>query len=1214
MRDLPGPASSPLSLARLDDFVRRFDLAPGRRDLRGLPGGAAACLLARLQRRLDRTVLVLVVGAAAVRRWADDLRHFSGRSGGDPAADRDPVVTLGPPELDPYAELVPDRAAAVERLGVLWRLGAAPDRPRFVVVAAEAFLRRVVPPEAIRSRSRTVRPGDDLSQDRLIGMLLEGGYHRVRAVDQPGTFAVRGGLLDVFSPATDLPARLEWVGDVVETVRAFDPGTQRGAGPRPTVDIHPVTEVLRGEAELRLARRRLAELGDARGLPTRRTRELVETIDRGALFPGIEALLPAFHERLVSLLDYLSPDAPVFVDHPAAVADVWRREREAALRAYAAVPGDRLAFDPSALALEPAEAMAACEARPLLLGFPPGAPDAPGPRDWDRIDPAAVDFGGADNQPLVVELRQARRDRRGIAPLAPLARAVRERRESGFRVVLVARTAGGLERLAALLRGHGLRGLRGGGDPDGRDDPTTFRLEEGPLSRGFVLPADGLAYVAEEEIFGTRAPRPGPPRLAADPVALRTLAAGDYVVHAVHGIGKYEGLERRVFDGVEIDLLRILYRDGDRLHVPVYHANQVARYVGQPEPRLDRLGGASFAKAREKAEASVRVLAEELLRLHAERRAHPGRPVAPADDDFRAFEALFPFEETPDQARAIAEVLADLEAPIPMDRLVCGDVGFGKTEVALRAAFRTVWSGRQVAVLAPTTILTQQHLATFRRRFERFPVRIEPLYRFQTEKEQDDVLRALRAGAVDIVVGTHRLLSGDVHFKDLGLLVIDEEHRFGVAHKERLKRLRRGVAVLTLTATPIPRTLQFALSGLRDLSLVATPPEDRLAVRTTVAQDDPELIRRAIRRELSREGQVFFVHNRIETIYRVADRLRELVPEARLAVAHGRLSEDALERVMVDFVAGRWDVLVCTSIIESGLDIPRANTLIVDRADTFGLAQLYQIRGRIGRSRHQAYCYLLVPPWPKLTAEARQRIETLARFTALGSGFSVASLDLEIRGAGDLLGAEQSGHVAAVGLDLYGHLLEEAVARLRGEPPPDDLEPELSVDAAALIPADYVEDVGQRLELYQRLAAAPGEEEVRGVAAELRDRFGPLPEETERLVELMAVKTILRRLRAAGLEARAGKVVVHLRPDTRLDPARVLDLVRRPGSTWRVTPDLRVEWKAGDGDRDDSIAHASRVVRELAACVRPRTGAGRIEDANGAREAAPEPPRGRGAH
>ncbi|MBI5501353.1 MAG: transcription-repair coupling factor [Deltaproteobacteria bacterium] len=1161
----------------MDDVVRRLSGAPGRVDVSGLEGGAGAWFLARWQRRLDRPVLVLTVGAGRVRRWADDLMHFAG-GGGERGGD---VAAIGPPEIDPYAELVPDRSTAIERLSALYRLGGAAP-PRFAVVAAEAFVRRVLPPEALRSRSAEVVAGDVRSQDELIRLLVEGGYHRVRAVDLAGTFAVRGGLLDVFAPTAAEPARIEWDGDEVVAVRSFDPATQRAAGEVPGVRIHPVTEILRGEAELRRARERLRELGDARGMPTRRIRELVEQVDEGAAFPGVETLLPAFHEKLVSVAAYLPDGAAVCVDNPAAVTDVWRREREAIERSFAAA-GERLVFEPAALALDAREAEAECAARALVLSFPPGAVEAAVPRSWSEAAAGRVVFGGEDNEALVVELRQARRDRRGTAPLAPLARAIREKLESGVRVALAARTAGGLERLAALLRGHNLHGAAAVEEAAGS---RRFVLEPGPLSRGFHLPADGAAWITEEEIFGTRAPRAGRPRPPIDPAALRSLAEGEYVVHAVHGIGRYEGLVRRVFDGVELDLLRIRYRDNDRLHVPVYHANQVSKYVGQGEPKLDRMGGASFAKAREKAEAAVRVLADELLRLHAQRKAHPGRPVAAADDAFRAFEAQFPFEETPDQSRAIAAVGADLEREAPRDRRVCGDVGFGKTEVALRAAFRVVWSGRQVAVLAPTTVLTQQHLATFRRRFERFPVRVEPLYRFQTKAEQAEVVRGVVAGEVDIVIGTHRLLSRDVHFKDLGLIVIDEEHRFGVAHKERLKRLRREVAVLTLTATPIPRTLHLAMSGLRDLSLVATAPEDRLAVRTTVAQADDELVRRALLRELSREGQAFFVHNRVETIHATADRLRALVPEARFGVAHGQMEADALEQAMVDFVAGRFDVLVCTSIIESGLDIPRANTLLVDRADTLGLAQLYQIRGRVGRSRQQAYCYLLVPPFHAMSAEARQRIDTLARFTALGSGFNVASMDLEIRGAGDLLGAEQSGNVAAVGFDMYCHLLEDAVARLRGEPPADEPEPELSVDEAALIPDSYVDDVGQRLEFYQRLAAAHGEEEVRDAAAELRDRFGPLPAETERLVELMAAKVLLRRMRAAGLEARGERVTVHLRADTPLDPAAVMVLVRRPGSTWRVTPELRVEWRAEAGDRGGAVARAARVVRELSSCLR----------------------------
>jgi transcription-repair coupling factor (superfamily II helicase) len=1165
---------------RIDDAVRRAAAGPPRRhDAVGLAGGSGALFLSRWQRRMDAPVLVVAVGAGRLRRWVDDLGHFAGA---------DAVAAVFEAGSDPYAEVVPDRTAIQQRLRLLDRLaeapatgasGGAPGGLRFAVVSAEAFLRRTWAPDALADRSLVLAPGTEIPPDEVVRRLVEGGYHRVRAVDLPGTFAGRGGIIDLFVPGHERPVRAEWLGDVVLATREFDPQTQRTEGAAAALRVYPISEIPRGEADLRRARDAVRALGDDRGWPTRRTREWAEQVEAGAVFPGVEALAPAFHARMEPIVAHLPPDAGLFIDNPAAVADVWRREWEEIERAYARLPPERPGFPPDALVLDPDGARAAAGSRVRVLAFPPGAPAAAAPGDWNAVADSAIDFGAGDHAELEAALKQARRDRRGVAPLSPLARRIRSLADDGVRVTLTARTAGGCERLAALLRGHGLRPAA----PDEPPGPGVYRLEEGSLARGFVLPADGIACITEEEIFGARV-RPAARRARpAELGDLRALGVGGFVVHHVHGIGRYEGLERRVFDGVEIDLLKIGYRDGDRLHLPVYHANQVSPYVGQAEPRLDKMGGASFARARMRAEQAVQTLADELLRLHAERKAHPGRPVAPADDAYRSFEAGFPYEETPDQARAVAEVIADLEGESAMDRLVCGDVGFGKTEVALRAAFRVVWSGRQVAVLAPTTLLTQQHLATFRKRFERFPVRVEPLYRFQTRAEQTDVVRRLRAGEVDVVIGTHRLLSKDVHFKELGLVVIDEEHRFGVAHKERLKKLRSRVAVLTLTATPIPRTLHLALGGLRDLSLVTTAPEERLAVRTTVAQADDALIARAIRRELSREGQVFFVHNRVETIHAVADRLRALVPEARFAVGHGQMTEDALERVMVDFVAGRSDVLVCTSIIESGLDIPRANTLVVDRADTFGLAQLYQIRGRVGRSRRQAFCLLLVPAFSKMTADARARIETLARFTALGSGFHVASMDLEIRGAGDLLGAEQSGQVSAVGFDLYCHMLEDAVARLRGEPPPDDFEPEIAIDQAALIPETYVEDMGLRLQFYKRLAGASGESEVREAGAELRDRFGEPPAEVVRLVELMSLKVLLRRFRAAGLEVRNGRVAVHLRPDTPLVPARVLERVRRPGSRWRVTPDLRIEVRP-EGE-PGAVEAAAAVLRELESCL-----------------------------
>jgi transcription-repair coupling factor (superfamily II helicase) len=583
-------------------------------------------------------------------------------------------------------------------------------------------------------------------------------------------------------------------------------------------------------------------------------------------------------------------------------------------------------------------------------------------------------------------------------------------------------------------------------------------------------------------------------------------------------------------------------------------------------------------------------MADELLRLYAERRAQPGDALAPADDDYRAFEATFPFDETPDQARAIADVNTDLEAPRPMDRLVCGDVGFGKTEVAVRAAFRVAMGGRQVALLCPTTVLAQQHYRVFEARFQGYPIRIRTMSRFQTKKEQEETLAQLKEGKVDVVIGTHRLLSKDVHFKALGLLVVDEEQRFGVTHKERIKQLRTQVDVLTLTATPIPRTLQMAVSGLRDLSLITTPPTDRRAVRTLVSAYDEQVIKEAVTRELSRGGQVFYVYNRVEGLYERANRLQQLVPQARICVGHGQMthkspknsgqeSPGTLEKTMIDFIEGRYDILVATAIIESGLDIPRANTMIIDRADLFGLAQLYQLRGRVGRSKERAYCYLVVPPPSAMSDDARARIDALERHTELGSGFKIASLDLELRGAGDLLGGEQSGNVASVGFDLFCQMLEEAVHELRGEPVIHDVDTELSFDVPALLPEDYVADVGVRLSFYKRLASAVDEAAVAELAEEMENRFGPPPEVARRFVQLMSIKTELRRLKALGCEASARGVTLHLREDTPLDPTKVLELVRAKNSPYRLTPDMRLT-RRFDGE-SNGLSNAETVLAEL---------------------------------
>jgi transcription-repair coupling factor (superfamily II helicase) len=660
------------------------------------------------------------------------------------------------------------------------------------------------------------------------------------------------------------------------------------------------------------------------------------------------------------------------------------------------------------------------------------------------------------------------------------------------------------------------------------------------------------------------------------------------VVHVDHGIGRYLGLEKKTVGGVTVDLLAVEYMGGDKLFLPVHRLNQIEKYSGgEGSPKIDKLGGQTFARTKSRVQRRVREMADELLRLYAERNAVKKVPLPRPDDEYRALEASFPFEETRDQASAIVDVLSDLTSDKVCDRLVCGDVGFGKTEVALRAAFLNITAGRQVALLCPTTVLAQQHYLTFSKRLKDFPVSVHVLSRFESKREQEETLRGLKAGTVDIVIGTHRLLSKDVHLKNLGLLIIDEEQRFGVSHKERLKQLRTNVDVLTLTATPIPRTLQLAVGGLREMSVITTPPTDRRSIRTIASQVDPVLVRDAILREIGRGGQVFYVYNRVEGLYERAARLREIVPEVRVAVAHGQLEESVLEQTMLDFVEGKFDVLASTAIIESGLDIPRANTMVIDRADLFGLAQLYQLRGRVGRSSERAYCYLLLPPPSELTDEARARIEALERYTELGSGFHVATLDMELRGAGNLLGGEQSGFVASVGFDLFCQMLEEATHELRGETVVHEVDPELTFDVEALLPETYVAEVGVRLSLYKRLAGAADESEVDDTAAEMEDRFGEAPLPARRLVDLMRLKVELRRVRALGCEATATSATLHLRDDTPLDPEKVGRLVVGKKSPYRVTPDMRLTRRARDDERfRDGIDLVDRMLTELASCRR----------------------------
>jgi transcription-repair coupling factor (superfamily II helicase) len=1150
------------------DLAQAFARAEGGSIAVIRAGGGVTALAARqLVKQSARPFVLLTASLERARQLEADLRFAVG--------DLRDVLLLEGDEADPYAEVVPDRRAAQVRLAALFRLALAREGGTpapLVVVPATALLRKVVPAAEVLAASVKLALFDEIERDALVKRLTDAGYVRAPLVEDPGTLSVRGALVDVWPAQRPTPVRVELDGDLVAAMKAFDPMDQKSREPLESLWLPPAREALtRSEEHADEVRSVLRELCDAVDWPTAKTRALLDDVLLGRAFFGAQSFLPAF-TRLVPLHAELPEDAAVIIEEPSAVgaalAEAATRAAEAAL-AKASEPH----FPPAAFFVAPEEIDGWLGSRTTIaLGQ---NPIVGGDRAIDRIGEVTDDTPGLsahDQGALSRAVALARKEGGQGSGFEPVIERVKAWQAAGLKVIFTARATTQADRLAQMLSARGLIVHMPTGDLDREAlfappvHTEAVWVVLGGLARGTVLPGEGLSLCTEEEVFGSRAHRRKRARAGSGRSArkdledLRALEIGDHVVHIDHGIGRYEGLVHREVAGTTLDMLVVSYAGGDRLYLPVYRLNQIHRLQGgEAKPTLDRLGGQSWAREKARTRKKVRDIADKLLALYAERRNAIGVATPPVDDEYRTFEASFPYEETDDQLRAIVDVGADLESPRPMDRLVCGDVGFGKTEVALRAAFRVASSGRQVAVLCPTTVLCQQHKMTFDLRLGPYPINIAAMSRFTPKVEQAQTLAALRKGGVDIVVGTHRLLSKDVHFKNLGLLVVDEEQRFGVVAKERIKELRAHVDVLTLSATPIPRTLQMAISGMRDMSLMTTPPADRRSVRTIVARRDRSVLETAIRRELERGGQVFLVYNRIQGLGERAALVSELVPQARVVVAHGRMSETALEDTMLAFVSGAADVLVTTAIIENGLDIPRANTIIIDGADLLGMAQLYQLRGRVGRSKERGYCYLLLPEGA-VSDEAKTRIEALQRMSELGSGLQLASLDLDLRGAGDFLGAEQSGAVAAVGFEMFCEMLDEAAAELRGEVRVPDIDPELSFDVEALLPEGYIPDVGVRLSLYKRLAGAMTSDEVALLGAEMEDRFGAPPSPARRYLQLMNLKVELRRLRVLACEASARSVSLHLADDTPLEPARLAALVASTGKekVFRLTPDMRL--------------------------------------------------------
>jgi len=1004
----------------------------------GLFGSAKGLVISALARRLaDRKTSVLVVTPTDedAERLHADVTFFHRLQGAAP----DDILLFPDWGVLPDASTPPVEVIG-QRMRVLDRLLAA-DRGLVLIAPVAAFLQRLLPRSLFAEACFSLKQADTIERAHLVTRLLQLGYHQVSVVENPGEYAVRGGIVDLYSTAHEEPRRLDFLGNTIETIRLFEPATQKSSGRAPFLRVLPARE-------------------------------------------------PSVSPTMDTLLDYLAAPPVLIADEPAALrkhAEEFQGTGARCLVTIAAIP--------------PGEAGGMSEEGAPVLHFEAHRPQA-----------AGIGVKGRSFTETLTHLETLRAQ-------GP--------------VVIVARSRGQVDRLQALFLEHDLPA-----EPLG-DKPVTplgahapYALVQGELSGGLLGlrgPGDGaaplpLSIVAEDELFakGGRHKAPSLSKSAAFLKSLEEVKVGDYVVHVQHGIGRYLGLRRLAVQGFESDYLIVEYAGGDAVYVPLDRLNQIQRYSPSEghTPKLSHLGGAAWSRTKARVRESIEEMAKDLIAVHATRQAR-GRPAFSADSLLsHEFDAAFEYEETADQLRAIEDVRRDLESDQPMDRLICGDVGYGKTEVAMRAAFKAVQDNKQAAVLVPTTLLAQQHFETFTERFAPFPVTVGVVSRLQAPKDLKATLRGVAEGSIDIAIGTHRLLQQDVRFRNLGLVVIDEEQWFGVRHKERLKQLRTQVDVLTLTATPIPRTLQMALSGLRDLSTIETPPPDRLAIRTQVVRFGTGIIREAILRELGRGGQVFFVHNRVQDIERMGAWLKDLVPEARIVVAHGQMDPRPLEATMLKFHRREVDVLLCTTIIESGLDIPNANTILVNRADTFGLAQLYQLRGRVGRSAHQAYAYFLVAEEDTLTGDAQKRLQAIREFTELGSGFRIAAADLEIRGGGNLLGKEQSGYIDAVGFELYMRMLEQAVHELKGEPVPEEFEPTLQLQVSAYIPDDYVGDVAHRLALYKRLTASAQMGDLAHLHGELVDRYGAPPEPVERLFEVMELRLLAKALRVAAIQVR----------------------------------------------------------------------------------------------
>ena len=1069
------------------------------------PPVRALAVAAGSKRFAEGTILVVVPTDADIENTVGDVCFFlSVLEGSAGAVVETQVLPFPSTQVDPYRGFQPHLKVASARARVLHAL--ATNSARVVVASAPALLTKLPEPASLLLASHEIKPGIDIDPHELANTLVLGGYEPGDPVEAHGEFSRRGNIFDVFPAGEELPIRIEFIGDTVESIRRFDPGTQRS----------------------------------------------VETLDRFGIVP-VRELSPGLTSLHANLFQFLrTRDAQIWLSEPTDVENQVKKSWELIGAQY----GD---------ALERARGSEIPAPTDLIVTEDEIAAEFANAVILEELGIGDQGSGIGDQGQLSVSV-QPTATFHGRIP--DWINDVKTAQANGDHIVFVAGSHGRAERTVELLKDYDVRALMA--SDSGEVVRGAVLVAEGWVSKGFRLrnESGSLLVYAEFDVFDEERRKTGAGKKRSASAAflsdLRDLKVGDLIVHVDHGIGQFVGLKQISVAGGDIvqEFLELRYHADAKLFVPVERLDLIQKYTGGTKPPLDRLGGTTWEKAKSKVKKAMRDMAEELLKLYAARKAVPGHAFGADTHWQEEFEDAFEFDLTPDQSTAIADIKRDMETATPMDRLLCGDVGYGKTEVSMRAAFKAVMDGKQVAFLAPTTVLASQHLKTLRDRFAAFPAKIDMISRFRTKQEIKQALDELASGRLDIIVGTHRLLSKDVVFKDLGLLVVDEEQRFGVAHKERIKQMKKKVDVLTMTATPIPRTLNMSLVGIRDMSVIETPPKDRLAIQTNVVKFDSNVIVRAIRSEIERGGQIYFVHNRVESIYSMGNLLQRLVPDARIVIGHGQMAEDSLERAMLDFMAHKYDVLLATTIVENGLDIPNANTMIINRADRYGLSQLYQLRGRVGRSDRAAYAYLLIPPEEALSAVARKRLAAIKEFSDLGSGFRVAALDLEIRGAGNLLGGEQSGQIDAVGFEMYMKLLEETIRELKGEDLEDDVRSTVNLKVDFRLDDSYVPDMNQRLMIYRRMAGARSEDEIGRIVDEVRDRYGPTPTSVLNLADFARIRVLADALGVETIDRAESSVVVKFRQKTKVDLKHVIALVQEREDLQLVPPNsLKIDLK-----------------------------------------------------